>query len=479
MTKQFMGARIKRLRQERGLTQAQLAQSLQLSASYLNQLEHDQRPLTAQVLDRLSEFLGVDAEYFSEENERRLVADLRDALSSLQPEHLVSNRDLHQLATTAPQIAQAVLELHSRYLAALDAAANLASRIGELPRAPTLPMNPMPYEEVRDYFYARSNYIAELDIHAENLAIELRLSPDNYVAKLIERLAERHQIETRLSGSPGSQRIWRRFEPNERLLELPSHLSQRQRAFQLATQLALLETSALLDQLTECSELSSSESKALTRIGLAHYFAGALLMPYERFLDAAKSTGYDIDQLQAQFGVGFESVCHRLSTMQRPGKRGVPFFFIRVDRAGNVSKRQSATAFHFSRVGGTCPLWNVYEAFSQPGRTLTQLAQMPEGRTYLWIARSVASAQQRYAEPTKLFSIGLGCDVAHASQLVYSRGLDLRDPAAPTPIGAGCKVCPRKSCTQRAFPPLGETITVNLNQSDRAPYPFRANSTEN
>jgi len=157
--------------------------------------------------------------------------------------------------------------------------------------------------------------------------------------------------------------------------------------------------------------------------------------------------------------------------LQRPSARGVPFFFVRVDRAGNISKRQSATDFHFSRVGGSCPLWNVHEAFAHPGRILTQLAQMPDGRTYLWIARTVQRGHGEYGAPGKSFSIGLGCDLRHAARLVYSKGLDLGDAASATPIGAGCRVCERPSCPQRAFPPIGRPLTIDENRSRFAPYP--------
>jgi len=215
-------------------------------------------------------------------------------------------------------------------------------------------------------------------------------------------------------------------------------------------------------------------ARKLARIGLANYFAGALLLPYGEFLQAAESLRYDIELLEQRFGVGFETVCHRLSTLQRAEAPGVPFFFVRVDRAGNISKRQSATHFHFSRTGGTCPLWNVYEAFGQPERILAQLAQMPDGRRYLWIARTVAQGRRGWGAPRRVFSVGLGCDIRNASRLVYAKGLDLRDAEAATPIGMGCKVCERGDCPQRAFPFVGKPLEVDENQSRFAPYGFQA-----
>ena len=156
--------------------------------------------------------------------------------------------------------------------------------------------------------------------------------------------------------------------------------------------------------------------------------------------------------------------------MQRPDAQGIPFFFVRVDRAGNISKRQSATDFHFSRTGGTCPLWNVYEAFEQPGKILTQLARMPDGRTYLWVARCISRQRGGYGAPARTFSVALGCDVRHAHRLVYATGLDLNDPEAATPIGAGCKVCERENCAQRAFPAVGRGLQVDENLRQFAPY---------
>jgi|SRR5271163_1129890 len=173
-----------------------------------------------------------------------------------------------------------------------------------------------------------------------------------------------------------------------------------------ATQLAFLEMSDVLHRLAQDARFLSDEARALAWIGLANYFAGALILPYGAFLRSAEAWRYDIERLGRHFGVGFETTCHRLSTLQRPEARGVPFFFVRVDRAGNISKRQSATDFPFSRVGGACPLWNVYEAFANAGRILTQLAQMPDGRAYLWIARTVSRGHGDMARPARPFRSG-------------------------------------------------------------------------
>jgi predicted transcriptional regulator len=283
-------------------------------------------------------------------------------------------------------------------------------------------------------------------------------------------LAERHGVklvvETIDDLPSGNER---KYDSKTNTLYLAPGLRPGQRAFQLGTQIAMLAFDRELTSLVDGAGFTSQEARGLARIGLANYFAGALIMPYGRFLAAAEARRYDIELLGYEFGVGFETVCHRLSSLQRQGARGVPFFFVRVDRAGNISKRQSATDFHFSRVGGTCPLWNVYEAFASPGRILTQLARMPDERTYLWIARTVSHARGKYGAPTKTFAVALGCDVRHAERVIYSEGINLRASNA-TPIGMGCKVCERPDCAQRAFPPIGRALRIDETRSRFAPY---------
>ncbi|MFG1430566.1 short-chain fatty acyl-CoA regulator family protein [Xanthobacter sp. V2C-8] len=466
MKKTFVGVRLKRLREERGLTQAALAQALGLSASYLNQLEKNQRPLTVPVLLKINAIFGVDVQLFSEGDEGRLVADLREVFADPLNGEQVSLAELKEVASAMPALGRAVVALHRRWRHALERADAMAGELGLGSGGIAAPAALMPYEQVRDFFYAHHNYFAELDDAAEKLAQNADLAPGDMAEGLARHLETRHGV--RVVRTEGESQ--RRFLPGERVLRLSRRLDGGQRAFQIATQLAFLEAGEAIARLAGAAAQGARESHALARIGLANYFAGALLMPYDAFLKAAEAERYDIERLGARFGVGYETICHRLSSLQRPGALGVPFFFIRVDRAGNISKRQSATDFHFSRVGGTCPLWNVYEAFAQPGRILTQQAQMPDGRTYLWIARTVHHAAGGYGDPGKTFAIGLGCDIRHAGRLVYSRGLALDDPAAATPIGAGCKVCERPACPQRAFPLIGRPLAVDENRSAFTPY---------
>jgi len=474
MKKTFMGVRLKRLREERGLTQVALARALELSASYLNQLEQNQRPLTVPVLLKLNAVFGVDVQLFSENDEARLIADLREVFCETADDETVALAEIRELAANMPTVARTLLGLARRQRASQEREEALAARLG-LDRGEQGISKPMPFEEVRDFFYARHNHIAELDALAERLATAWLLRPGDAADGLEKRLVHAHGIRVvrgawRDSVQQSGAEVQRRFDPNQKILTLSPHLTLGQAAFQMATQIAFLEATEQINAIAAGSGLSGDEARRLARIGLANYFAGALVLPYTPFLEQAEQLRYDIELLGRSFGVEFETTCHRLSTLQRPEARGVPFFFVRVDRAGNISKRQSATNFHFSRIGGTCPLWNVYEAFAQPGKVLTQVAMMPDGRAYLWIARTVSRGHGGYGAPSKTFSVGLGCDLRHAERLIYSQGLDLKASEGFIPIGAGCKVCPRSNCPQRAFPQAGKSLVVEENKRSFAPY---------
>ena len=464
--KMFMGARLRRLREDRGLTQAALASALGLSPSYLNQLENNQRPLTVAVLLKLNAAFGLDVQVFSDEDEARLLAQLREASLDAGPAEDLTLAELKSLAMNMPAAARLIASLHQRYRQALEQAHTAAARLGDDRAEGT--GSPAPYEEVRDFFYSRRNHIVGLDGAAETLAFEEGVRPGAAAAALARRLTARHGVALELS----DEHDGRRFDPVNHRLTVSTRLNEGQRAFQLATQLAFLEYDDLLSRELEGARLSP-EAHALGRLGLANYFAGAVILPYASILQAAERSRYDIEALAVQFGVGFETICHRLSTLQRPGAAGVPFIFVRADRAGNISKRQSATDFHFSRLGGSCPLWNLYEAFSRPGHLSRQLAEMPDGRRYLWVARTVGGEASAFRRTEPQFAVALGCDLRHAPRLIYADGLDSALARAFAPIGPGCKICDRPGCRQRAYPPLARAIVVDEADSGAAPYRFQ------
>jgi XRE family transcriptional regulator, fatty acid utilization regulator len=470
MKKTFMGVRLKRLREEQRLTQAALAGKLGISLSYLNQLENNQRPLTLPVLLALNSVFSLDVQSFAEDDDARLISDIREALADPALGESIATAELRELALNMPAVGRALISLHQKYRHAAEQYAAISARLGEDRQAAAVVLPSTPFEEVRDFFYLQHNHIAELDEAAEAIASRMAFPVGRMAPALASYLRDRHGVNVRSDAADGlSAGTQRQFDATARTLRLSPSLQPGQQAFQLATQIAILELDDAIRAIVDKAKFTGEESRGLARIGLANYFAGALILPYAAFLAEAERCRYDIELLGHRFGVGFETICHRLSTLQRHNARGVPFFFIRVDRAGNISKRQSATDFHFSRVGGTCPLWNVYEAFAHPGQILTQLARMPDERTYLWIARTVTHGRGGYGAPAKTFAVALGCDIRYAERIVYSQGLKI-DSALATPIGMGCKVCERSNCPQRAFPPIGHALNIDESRSHFAPY---------
>lgn len=478
MTKAYMGVRLKTLREQQGMTQAALAASLKISPSYLNQIENDQRPLTVAVLLRLQAAHGIDLQLFSDDESARRLSALQPVFSGGPGGHAVPLAEAKVVASQLPAVTTVLLNLHTRARAIEEQLSSIvAGADGDrLPAGPASPLQP--YEEVREFFYARHHHMAVLDELAENLHKTLMaglplgtVNATELCLRLQERLLQRHGIQVRQdTANRASGQSLRNYNASAATMSLAMDIDPGQQAFQLGVQLAFLEVGERIDAFTTAESFNSSQARSLARLGFANHFAGALVLPNRLFQDAAEALRYDIELLSDRFGVSFETIGHRLSTMHHAPGRGIPFFFVRVDRAGNVSKRQSTGEFHFSRHGGTCPLWNVYEAFSKPGEILTQLSRMPDGRAYLWIARTVEHRRGGYGTPKRMFAVALGCEARYADRLVYAKGVNLIDPDAATLIGAGCKVCDRADCAQRAFPPLGRLLQIDENQRGFAPY---------
>jgi predicted transcriptional regulator/transcriptional regulator with XRE-family HTH domain len=462
MSRTFAGGRLRRLREERRISQIELSRQLNISPSYLNQIEHDARPLTVPVLIRLTEVFGVDTTYFAQHDVTRTVGDLREALPSR-----ANLADLTELATKLPEVAEAVIDLYRRHRQTEE---QLAELVGDRDAVALR----SPHDRVTDFFYRRQNYVPELDEPAELLAAAIGVRPTNTLAALHNHLADKHGVRVVLEDAGEMGGELHRYRPGTRTLHLSTSLRPGQQAIRIAAQIGLLEYAEVIDDILEEEQYEDLQTRILLRVGLANYFSAALLMPYGPFLAIAEELRYDIELLTDHFAMGWESVCHRLSTLQRPKARGVPFSFVRVDRAGNMSKRQSATGFPFSRSGGTCPLWNVYEAFSSPGRAVTQVAAMPDGQRYLWIARTVTRHHGGYGQPGKVFAIGLGCELRHAGRLVYSAGMDLAASGGATPIGPGCRTCERLTCPQRATAPIGGRLDLDENRTTFVPFPLQA-----
>jgi predicted transcriptional regulator len=285
------------------------------------------------------------------------------------------------------------------------------------------------------------------------------------------RLKDAFGIEMRIVPPELLDGASQHYDLHRKRLLLSALLRPESRTFALAYQLALVEFRPLLERMVEAAAPPDAPSRKLLHMSLANYAAGAVMMPYAPFLAAAEQHRYDIDRLCALFGASVEQVAHRLTTLGRANARGVPFFMLRVDAAGNISKRFAGEAFPFSRYGGTCPRWNLHSAFQTPGRVVTQLVETPDGQRFFTLSRTTPRSVRLDPREDSQLAIGLGCDLKYAPRLLYADGLNLTAPEV-TPIGPSCTLCPRIRCPQRAAAPAGRTLTVEVDRKTVSPYPF-------
>jgi len=456
-----LGTRIRSLRRQQGLSQKQMAERLDISPSYLNLIEHGKRPLSAPVLIRLAQGFSIDLGTFAKDD-GQVAAELTEVFADPVFDDLgLTNTDVRELVASSPAVAEAVRALYRAYRESRDAVVTLGERVqGESGGAD---LATMPTEEVHDFIQRNDNHFPALEEAAERLRRDARIKDEDRYTRMADYLENGLGVRIQWEPVEASQNIVRRYDPQRRVLHLSQLLAPRSRHFQLAHQLGLLVAGKTLDELTDDRRLSSDEARSLTRVTLANYFAAAVLMPYADIHAEAERRRYDIELLGHRFRTSFEQVCHRLCTLRRPGAEGVPFHMIRVDIAGNISKRFSGSGIRFARYSGACPRWNVHAAFLTPGQIRLQLSIMPEGPAYFCMARTVTKSGGGWATPQALHAIGLGCDVSHAPRLVYSDGLDLRSLAHAIPVGVTCRLCERAACPQRAFPPLSQRLQVDEN----------------
>ncbi|OIQ42445.1 MAG: Cro/Cl family transcriptional regulator [Roseobacter sp. MedPE-SWde] len=455
--KLYAGAKLREMRTRLELTQKDFATKLGVSLPYLNQMENNNRPVSTTVVLALAQEFGLDVTELSTGDSERLVSDMREAMADpVFADETPPLADLRLTASNAPALARAFLSLHRAYRQTHERLASLDEALGREDSR----IQASPWEEVRDFFHYCDNYIDAMDRAAERFAgsADVRLAATNAL--------ENAGITISLTDMDGL----RGYDAETRTLQLSNRSSPPTQVFQLLLQVALLSQDSLLEATLDFARFQSDEARAIAKIGLANYFAGAALMPYGRFLAAAQEDRHDLERLATRFGASIEQVAHRLSTLQRPGAKGIPFFFVRVDQAGTITKRHSATRLQFARFGGACPLWNVHRAFETPGRFLRQLAETPDGVRYISLARDVSKSGGSFGSPVRRYAIALGCEVRHAPALVYADNLDMSHASAYEPIGISCRICERKTCHQRSVPPLERRLSINNNQRGVLPY---------
>ncbi len=456
--KLYAGAKLREVRSRLGLTQRLFATKLGVSLPYLNQMENNHRPVSAGVVLALAREFGMDVTELAVGEGARLVSDMREALADPVFSNPPPLADLRLAASNAPALARAFLDLHRAYRQSHERLASLDEALGRDDAA----LRASPWDEVRDFFHYCDNYVDAVDRAAEHLARSAAPGKDPLIAAAA--VLESRGVSVRFSNDP----VLRRYDPALRQLTISARAAASTKTFQLWFQAALLTQNDLLEATLDLARFQTPEARDIAKIGLANSFAGAALLPYAAFQEAALECRHDLERLADQFGASIEQVAHRLSTLQRPGAKGIPFFFVRVDQAGTITKRHSATRLQFARFGGACPLWNVHSAFETPGRFLRQLAETPDGVRYLCLARDVSKPGGAFGAPVRRFAIGLGCEITHAAKLVYADGLDLKGVFEP--IGISCRICDRRDCHQRSVPPLERRLRVDPDRRGLLPY---------
>ena len=472
--KAMLGHKIRRLRRQQDLTQAETAERLGISPSYLNLLENNQRQVTVDLLLRIGQAFDVDLQSFAEDESARLVGGLAEVFGDpLFADSDVKRQDVADLANAIPSAAQAVIALYKAYREARDSlhmAGDAPSERGD--GAAILGAAGAALDEVRDFFHTQGNYFPALEDAAAEIWQRGGLEQGALQQGLTDYLDTELTVRVKVMPVEVMGAIRRRYDRHGRRVLLSEMMTPATRLFQLAVQTGLIQYRGLLDRLVAEAGFAGEAAALLGRVGLANYLAGAILMPYEPFYRAATALRYDIEILMHRFEASFEQVCHRLTTLQRPGSKGVPFFMIRVDHAGNISKRYSASRLHFARFGGACPRWNVHDAFAAPGQILRQVSEMPDGERYFSIARTVAKESGGFRDPGQIFAVALGCEIAYAAQLVYADGIELEQSDIAVPIGLHCRLCERQDCSQRAFPPMQHRLVVDENVRAATAYGF-------
>ena len=513
----MLGYKARKLRRQRSISQTQAAEQLGISASYLNLIEHNRRPITLPLLMKMARLLDVDLNTFSDDEEARIRADLAEALGDpMFADEGLSGDDLDQLTSSLPAVGRTLLTLYSAYGSARDNVQALSERLSNdvflstsvhelltlltsirsfseilhdnidlssgqrkqflgilieesaqltevinrlLEFAKGSGLRDMlggksASEEVTDFIESNGNYFAEIEDAAEQLRLQAGLGEGSLQNGLERILKQRHgmTVET-VPWNAQQGTAWCDSLKQGRLF-LSEVLGQESINFQLARRIGLLSCEDIFKPHLEDGTLSSDEPRAMSRDALAKYFAGAVLMPYDDFFKASTELRYDIELLKHRFAASFEQVCHRLTTLRRPSAMGVPFHFLRIDIAGNISKRFSGSGMRIPRFGGVCPRWNVHSAFMTPGAINSQLAILPDGSTYFCLARTIIEHAIGHRIPASHQAISIGCDVTYANRLVYADGVDLGNLSAAMPVGISCRLCERADCRQRAFPML-------------------------
>jgi XRE family transcriptional regulator, fatty acid utilization regulator len=466
MTKTFVGPQLRQLRRDRKQTQAEMAKALGISAGYVNLLENNQRSLSVRLLMALADIYQVDWRDIIRDETSNQLTELRNVVRDpMFPGNPPDVQELRAAIDHAPRLVEQFLHLHGLHRATLERIMRQGSAAG----GPERLLASSEESIIHDFFRNNSNYFHALETAAETLRTDEACDTDDLYAALKIRLSKVHGIKVRRRAVDEMTQALRQFDLQERVVHLSEALDHSNLVFQLAHVLCLVELPHLLETITSGS-IPAGTSLARCHVELANYFAAAVLMPYGPFLATAEASAYDIDRLSARFAVSYEQTCHRLSTLQRPGAQGVPFFFLRVDKAGNVTKRFNSTSFHLAEYGGACPVWNIHLTFRTPGVILPQFVELPDGERFFTISRTADRPAVNFETINHRLSVALGCELQYAKKLGYAASFNLDDPRMFSRIGINCHLCARKACSQRAHRPVFMELPLDATRRGNTRY---------
>ena len=464
-----IGHKIKNKRRKLGITQADLSKKLSISATYLNLMESGKRKINMDLLLKMANELNVDLSDISKKTDTNLYQNLMDLLGDNLFENLdITNFDVKQLVNTNPLIAKALIKLGDDYKKKnqdiLSKVENISGKFIDSRK------NSFPGEVVADFIQENENYFPQLEEFASNLFNKIQTNNRVGYSSICEYLFNKHQIEVKDVVPDENKPFTKQYDEVKKIFLVSDYLNLETKKLYAAAHAAQLEAANVIDEYLNTFSFPSEESKKLSKVALLNYAGAAIIMPYKPFYDECIKQRYDVELLQNTFAVSFEQVAHRLTCLQNPKMKGIPFHMLRADVAGNISKRFSLSGIEIPRYGGACPRWNIYKAFTMPGKINAAVSKMSNGEKYVCIARTVEKGIGKHGMEKTLLSIGLGCQTKYAKDFVYADSLNLNDKKTETPIGVNCRTCDRMDCQQRAFPPLHKKFDIDLNKRGISVY---------
>ena len=457
-----IGPKIKSFRRQLGLQANRLAEQLGISASYLNLIESGKRKIDGDLLLKVCEELKIDLSDLTNKSDLNLVNDISELLDDQLFEDLdILGPEVKDLVNTNPKIAKALIKLGDNFKQKdheiINKVENLSGKIIDSRKTA------FPGEVISDFLQEKKNYFPKLEEFANNVFEKVQKNNRTRYVALCEFLKTEYSITVKDVIPDEGKPFSKIFDKNKKELFLSDYNSLETKKLHAAAQIAQEGAMKEINDYLSEFKFPTEESKRLTQIALLNYCGAAILMPYKLFHSECKKLKYDLELLQNTFATSFEQVAHRVTSLQDPKLPGIPFHFLRVDVAGNISKRFSLSGIEIPRYGGACPRWNVYSAFSRPGVIQAAVSKMTNGEKYVCIARTVEKGVGRYGQKKSMLSIGLGCEAKYAKDFVYTENLSLSDKKTEIPIGVSCRTCDRLDCSQRAFPPLHKKFDVDVN----------------